>query len=76
MTTKIALGSIVEVTDRGTGKTQFAVVIPAPADSYVLAEHGEPVVWIRYDNGCEVPVREYFVRALTADQVAAKLNGR
>lgn len=74
MRTDLKPGTVVEVTERGRNHFQYAVVVDQPADRSVFEpDKGEPV-WVRYDNGCIVPVREYYVRALTPDQVVAELN--
>lgn len=73
--TAIPTGVIVEVTDRGSNKYEYAVVVEQPADRFPPSDN-ETFVWVRYDNGCVVPVRDYYVRSLTTEQVLAKLNKR
>jgi len=51
----------------------FAVVVEPPAE-HSFSDTG--IVWVRYVNNCVAPVREYYVRALSAQQVLAKLNAR
>lgn len=73
MRTDLTTGTFVEVTDRGSNNFQYAVVVDQPEDQVTPNDH-ETFVWVRYDNGCIVPIREYYVSALTSGQVAAKLN--
>lgn len=73
MRSDLAAGTFVEVTDCGSNNFQYAVVVDQPEDTPPPNDH-DAFVWVRYDNGCVVPIREYYVSALTSDQVAAKLN--
>jgi len=70
MTTDIKPGTIVEVTESG-----YAVVVEPGPDQLPPNSH-DAFIWVRYDNGCIVPKREYYVRPLTTDQVIARLNAR
>jgi hypothetical protein len=71
-----APGTIVEVVESGKAVGEFAVVVKPSADVRLAEDCAGGRVWVRYDNGCEVPVREYNVRPLAMDQVLARLNGR
>jgi hypothetical protein len=75
MTEPIPAGTVVEVTDRQSNTFQYAAVVDQPAD-WDAPNDDEDWVWVRYGNGCTGPKREYHVRALTADQVVARLNAR
>lgn len=69
----VANATVVEVTDRGTDTPQYATRTKRPVGASE-PDDAEVYVWVRYDNGCVVPIREYHVRVLTAEQVSARLN--
>jgi hypothetical protein len=74
MRTDLKPGTVVEVTDRGSNNFQYAAVVDQPAGRSAFEPDNGKTVWVRYDNGCTVPIADYFVRALTPDQVVAELN--
>jgi hypothetical protein len=73
MRTDLQPGAIVEVTDRGSDKAQYAVVVNKPAN-FEAPNDTDTFVWVRYENGCVVPIREYYVAGLTPDWIVAQLN--
>jgi hypothetical protein len=73
MTAQIPTGTVVEAAQSAADNPQYAVVVDQPEDTPDPNDH-DAFVWVRYDNGCVVPIREYYVSALTSDQVAARLN--
>jgi len=75
MSTVLKPGTIVEVLEPGQPKGQFAVVIRPTADQADAFAHLDDRVWVRYDNGSEVPVRGYWIHTFTTEQVLLKLNG-
>lgn len=70
-TTAPAAGTIVEIDNSGS----FSYAAVVEPQEYPHLDNPESRVWVRYDNGCVVPVPEYLVRALTPDQVVARLSG-
>jgi hypothetical protein len=66
-------GTVVEVLDAGSSKPDYALVVEQPTDAPAPNDH-ETFVWVRYANGCVVPVRAYRVYVVTAEQVVARLD--
>ena len=73
MTEQIPAGTVVEVNDRANN-FQYAVAVDQPSGRSAFEPVEGETVWVRYDNGCVVPVADCYVRALTSEQVIAKLN--
>lgn len=71
MTQHIPAGTIVDVVR--IDEASYAVVVDQPDDMPAPNDH-ETFIWVRYDNGCVVPIRDRYIHKLTSDQVAAKLN--
>lgn len=72
MRVDIPTGTVVEVTDRGGNNFQYAVIVDQPEGRVSLND--DTFVWVRYENGSVVPIDEYYIRALTNDQIVARLN--
>lgn len=53
-------GDRVEILDRGNNSYQPATVVSIWRYDVDRDQHG---YWVRYDNGCEVWIRDYYVSA-------------
>jgi hypothetical protein len=64
--TRIPTGTTVEIEDPSRDPANFAkaVVVAKPRDMIAPNRH-EQFHWVRYDNGCVVPVRDWRVRVLS-----------
>jgi hypothetical protein len=65
MATHIPAGTPVEIEDPSRTPANFtkATIVPKPAGWFAPNQH-EQFHWVRYDNGCIVPVRDWHVRVL------------
>ena len=66
-------GAIVEVSYPGETRIEYAVIAARPA-GHIPPNDTETFVWVRYDNGCVVPIREPQIGVLTPDWIVTQLN--